>query len=155
VMAGPSLSTFDHWVASAVPNCPRFVNLAPFADTEKRDFLASATVVVQPSRVESLGLILLEAWANQKPVIAADIAVSRELITDSRGGSLVSFGNAQQLAAEIEALLSNPSLRQIMGSTGQKKALEYEGNALWRRNAEEFEHIAAAGIQSKKRDREQ
>ncbi len=155
VMAGPSLSTFDHWVASAAPNCPRFVNLPPFADTEKRDFLASATVVVQPSRVESLGLILLEAWANLKPVIAADIAVSRELITDSGGGALVPFGNAQQLAAEIEALLSNSSLRQTMGAAGQKKALEYEGNTLWRRNAEEFERIAAAGMQSKKRNHPQ
>ena len=38
------------------------------------------TVVAQPSRVESLGLVLVEAWANAKPVIAADIEVSRHLV---------------------------------------------------------------------------
>jgi len=145
VMAGASLSAFDDWVAGAASNYPRFLNLPPFADTEKRDLLASAAVVAQPSRVESLGLVLLEAWANQKPVIAADIAVSRELITDSGGGALVPFGNPQQLATQIEAFLHDPELCQAMGANGQKKAFEYEGSTLWRRNAEAFERVVAAG----------
>ncbi len=144
VMAGSSLSAFDDWLASAAANCPRFVNLPSFADNEKRDLLASATVVAEPSRVESLGLVLLEAWANQKPVIAADIAVSRELITESGGGTLVPFGNAQQLATQIARLLSDAGLRQAMGDGGRKMALQYDGNILWRRNAEEFEHVVAA-----------
>jgi glycosyltransferase involved in cell wall biosynthesis len=101
--------------------------------------------------VESLGLVLLEAWANQKPVIAADIAVSRELVTESGGGVIVPFGNAQQLALEIENLLGNPGLRQTMGAGGHKKALEYEGNTLWRRNAEEFERVATAGMRPQER----
>ncbi len=150
VMAGPSLSAFDDWVASAVQNCPRFLNLPAFADTDKRDFLASATIVAQPSRVESLGLVLLEAWANQKPVIAADIAVSRELVTESGGGAIVPFGNAQQLALEIERLLNNPDLCHTMGLGGERMAFKYEGNTLWQRNADEFEKVAAAGPRQKK-----
>ncbi len=146
VMAGASLSAFDDWVANAAPNYPRFVNLPPFTDNEKRDLLASATVVAQPSRVESLGLVLMEAWANQKPVIAADIAVSRELITESGGGTLVPFGNARQLATQIESLLNDAGLRETMGTGGRKTALEYDGNILWRRNAEEFERVASAGM---------
>jgi glycosyltransferase involved in cell wall biosynthesis len=149
VMAGSSLSAFDDWVASAALNCPRFLNLPSFADNEKRDLLASSTIVAQPSRVESLGLVLLEAWANQKPVIAADIAVSRELVTQSGGGTLVPFGNAQQLAAQIETLLNDAGLRQTMGASARKTALEYDGNILWRRNAEEFERVVAAGPSSK------
>jgi glycogen synthase len=144
VMAGPSLSTFDQFVAQAAPDCPRFLNLPAFDDAEKRDFLASATVVAQPSRVESLGLVLLEAWANHKPVIAADIEVSRELVTGSGGGLLVSFGNSQQLAAEIEKLLADPQLREAMGKGGRKKALEYDGGTLWKRTLEEFEHVVGA-----------
>ena len=146
VMAGPSLSAFDDWVATAAQDCPRLVNLPPFADSDKRHFLASATVVAQPSRVESLGLVLLEAWANQKPVIAADIAVSRELISESGGGAIVPFGNAQQLELQIEKMLGDPDLRHSMGASGEKKALEYEGNTLWRRNAEVFEQVAKSGL---------
>jgi glycosyltransferase involved in cell wall biosynthesis len=144
VMAGPSLSTFDSYIAKAGSNCPRLLNLPPFADTEKRDFLASATVVAQPSRVESLGLVLIEAWANCKPVIAADIAVSRELIASSNGGVVVPFGNAQQLAAAIEKMLSDPELRQTMGASGYKKAMEYQGDTPWQRTSQEFERIVAA-----------
>ena len=135
------------------PASPRFLNLPPFADEEKRDLLASATVVAQPSRVESLGLVLLEAWANAKPVIAADIAVSRELVTESGGGAIVPFGDANALADEIEKLLANADLRRTMGLGGQKKALEYEGTDLWRRTAEEMERVVADSKHGRSADR--
>lgn len=142
VMAGPSLSAFDEWIAANAQGYPRFLNLPPFADEEKRDFLASATLSAQPSRVESLGLVLVEAWANYKPVIAADTAVAQELVAESQGGAVVPFGDAAQLAMEIEAMLSDPERRRTLGENGHKKALEYEGNRLWQRNLEVFEKVA-------------
>jgi glycosyltransferase involved in cell wall biosynthesis len=144
VMAGPTLSDFEEHLAANAPNDPRLLNLPPFADKEKRDLLASA-LVAQPSRVESLGLVMLEAWANAKPVIAADIAVSRELVTESGGGVIVPFGDAKALADEIGKLLANAELRRAMGLRGQKKALEYEGTHLWQRTSEEMERVAATG----------
>lgn len=142
VMAGPSLSTFDDFVANAGHNCPRLLNLPPFGDNEKRDLLASATIVAQPSRVESLGLVLIEAWANKKPVIAADIAVSRELITGCGGGVTVPFGDAEQLAAAIGKLLSDPASRQRMGAGGYGMAAQYDGETAWRRTTAELERVA-------------
>lgn len=149
VMAGPSLSAFDQYFAENAQGCPRLLNLPPFADDEKRDLLASATVVAQPSRVESLGLVLLEGWANFKPVIAADIAVSRELVTESAGGAIVPFGNAEQLAREIENMLADPELCSAMGRGGHEKAIEYEGSSLWRRTSEELERIVSASRAAK------
>ncbi len=142
VMAGPSLSAFDEWAAANAQGCPRFLNLPPFADDEKRDFLASATLSAQPSRVESLGLVLVEAWANYKPVIAADTAVAQELVGESQGGSIIPFGDAAQLATEIEAMLGDPERCRTMGENGHRKALEYEGSRLWQRNMEVFEKVA-------------
>jgi len=145
VMAGPSLSAFDEYMAAKAQGCPRLLNVPPFADQEKRDLLASATLVAQPSRVESLGLVMLEAWANAKPVIAADIAVSRELVTDTGGGVIVPFGDAKALADEIEKLLANAELRRTLGLRGREKAREYEGAHLWQRTSEEMERVAATG----------
>jgi glycosyltransferase involved in cell wall biosynthesis len=142
VMAGPSLHTFDDYVAQNASNLPRFTNLPPFADEQKRDLLAAADIVAQPSRVESLGLVLLEAWANAKPVIAADIAVSRELVTSCDGGVLVPFGDAKALAQQITRLLENEDLRRSMGQGGQVFAQSYDGDKLWPRYAEEFERLA-------------
>lgn len=141
VMAGPSLSTFDSYIAQAGKDCPRLVNLPPFADRDKRNFLASATIVTQPSRVESLGLVLIEAWANRKPVIAVDMGVSRELTTNSGGGVVVPFGIAQGLATEIERLLGDAESRQTMGDRGHEFALNYEGNACWQRTMGELERV--------------
>jgi glycogen synthase len=146
VMSGPSLSTFDNYIAQAGKDCPRLLNLPPFADQDKRNFLASATVVAQPSRVESLGLVLIEAWANRKPVIAVDMEVSRELITNSSGGTTVPFGNAQRLSDEIERMLNDPSSRQAMGDSGHQFALQYEGIACWQRTTSQLE--AALGVRA-------
>ncbi len=141
VMAGPSLSTFDAYIAAAGKSSPRLLNLPPFADREKRDLLASATIVAQPSRVESLGLVLLEAWANRKPVVAADIEVSRELVRSSGGGVTVSFGDAQHLAEELENLLRDPAARDAMGAGGYQKAADYEGDVPWSRFVAEFQRV--------------
>ena len=143
VLAGPSLSTFDSYFARAGKDCPRLLNLPPFADADKRNFLASATVVAQPSRVESLGLVLIEAWANRKPVLAIDMEVSRELITNSRGGITVPFGNAEKLATEIDRLLNDANLREAMGASGYEFALNYEGDTCWWRTASELERVAS------------
>ena len=142
VMAGPSLSTFDTFIASAGANCPHLLNLPPFAEEEKRDLLASATIVAQPSRVESLGLVLIEAWANRKPVVAAGIEVSRELIRASGGGVTVPFGDAQRLAQELERLLQDPAARERMGTSGHQKAMEYAGDAPWQRIAAQLEALS-------------
>lgn len=141
VMAGPSLSTFDSFLARAGAGCPRLLNLPPFADEEKRYLLASATIVAQPSRVESLGLVLIEAWANRKPVVAADIEVSRELVRSSGGGVTAPFGDAPCLAQAIEELLGDPAARERMGAGGFRKATEYEGDAPWKNFAEAFERL--------------
>jgi len=142
VMAGPSLHEFDQYLAQNAAGCPRLVNLGPFGDEERRNLLAAADIVVQPSRVESLGLVLLEAWANAKPVIAADIAVSRELVDGASGGSIVAFGDAQRLADEIARLLANSGLRIEMGMRGHIFAHNYDGDKLWMRNAEEIERVS-------------
>jgi glycogen(starch) synthase len=142
VMAGHSLSAFDEYLASQTQPLPRLVNLPAFDDGDKRDLLAAATVVAQPSRVESLGLVLLEAWANAKPVVAAAIEVSRELVETSGAGIVAPFGDSAALAVEIEKLLDDPELRREMGLLGQKAALAYDGRNLSVRNAEMFERVA-------------
>lgn len=141
VMAGPSLRGFDDYVAAKATSGGSFVNIPAFADELKRDLLAAADIVVQPSRVESLGLVLLEAWANAKPVIAADIAVSRELVESCGGGVLVPFGDTRALAHQIARLLADGVQRQSMGQRGQVFARSYNGDLRWPRYAEEFEKL--------------
>ena len=98
-------------------------------------------MVAQPSRVESLGLVLLETWANAKPVIAGDIGVSRGLVTESGAGVVVTFGDVKTLAQENEKLLADESLRRAMEVSRRKKALEYDGKDRWRRISQEMHRV--------------
>jgi len=121
-MVGSSLSEFDEHLRRHPPAGPRLLNLGPVSPGEKRDLLATATLLVHPSRVESLGLVYLEAWANGLPVIAADTPVSREVIAHGSDGLLVPFGDVAQLAGAIRRLLEEPELRRSLGLAGKKKA---------------------------------
>ena len=121
VLAGPSLSSFDMYLSQQTLHQDRLLSLGAFDDQEKRDLLAAADVVVQPSRVESLGLVVLEAWANQKPVIAADTPVARELVEPEHDGFLVKFGDPPALASAIAKLLSDSEISATMGFRGKEK----------------------------------
>jgi glycosyltransferase involved in cell wall biosynthesis len=120
-LVGNSTSEFDDYFSTCQVRPPRLLNLGTISDNEKRDLLAAASLLAHPSRVESLGLVYLEAWANGKPVIAADTAVSREVIAAETDGVLVPFGDAYALSVAISRLLADPGLRLAMGDAGQRK----------------------------------
>jgi len=121
VMAGSSLSEFDHFLRNQHVRPGRLLNLSFVSDEEKRDLLAATNILVHPSRVESLGLVYLEAWANAKPVIAANTPVSREVVAGENDGLLVPFGDSAALAGAIQRLLQNQQLCEFLGRNGQKK----------------------------------
>ena len=123
VLAGPSSRSFEEYLEASDSKFDRLLNLDPVTGQEKRDLLAAASVVVHPSRVESFGLVYLEAWANAKPVIAADTAVMGELIESDRDGLLVPFGEPKPLALAIQQLLDNQEERETRGLQDQKKCL--------------------------------
>lgn len=120
-LVGSSVTEFYEYMRSHPVNSSRLLSLGVVSAAEKRDLLAAASLLVHPSRVESLGLVYLEAWANKKPVIAADTAVSREVITAGRDGLLVPFGDPAALADAMRHLLDNPGLRDAMGEAGHHK----------------------------------
>ena len=130
VLSGSSTSPFERYL-SEQGKLPRLLNLAPVHEPEKRDLLAATDVLVHPSRVESLGIVYLEAWANSKPVIAADTAASRAVISREEDGLLVPFGDAEALAGAVQRLLSNSHQREVMGSAGRRKvAAHYTWEAI-------------------------
>ncbi len=95
--------------------------LGPVSDSLKQDLLAATDLFVMPSRVDSFGIVYLEAWAYGLPVIGCRAGGVPDVITDGRDGLLVDFGDQASLAAAIESLLDDPELRQSMGQQGRAK----------------------------------
>lgn len=80
-----------------------------------RKLMNQASIYVQPSYQEALGLALQEALFSGCPSIGSRTGGIPELIEDSKTGILVQPGNILQLSAALEKLISNPPLRHQWG----------------------------------------
>ncbi|MEX1158032.1 MAG: glycosyltransferase family 4 protein [Thermomicrobiales bacterium] len=124
-LAGPSLSSFERWYTGLSEDQRAGTRMLGVIDAnEKRDLLDAADIVALPSRTESFGIVFVEAWANRKPVIAADAGAVPELVRDGENGLLVPFGNVGATADAIERLLDDPELASRLGANGYALANE-------------------------------
>lgn len=85
------------------------------------DALAKADVFVLPSFAEGLPVVLMEAMAAGKPVIATQLAGVGELVEEGVSGFLVPAGDAESLAERIVRIAGDPALREKMGAAGQAR----------------------------------
>ena len=74
---------------------------------------------------ESFGIILLEAMAAGRPIVASDIDGYRGVLADGEEGLLVQPEDERRLADALVRLLKDPALRERMGRQGQAKAANY------------------------------
>ncbi|MBR58236.1 MAG: glycosyl transferase group 1 [Myxococcales bacterium] len=90
-------------------------------ESEKHRFLQSIDVLTVPAdATESFGLYVLEALANGVPVVGPDHAAFPEIFERTGGGVLVPPNDPQALARELQRILSEPDLRQSLGTTGRQ-----------------------------------
>jgi len=85
-----------------------------------------ADVVVLPSidRSEAFGIVLIEAMASGKPVIASNLPGVRSVIDFNINGFLVEPKNIKQLAEKINSLIYNHDVCRQFGQNGRTKVLE-------------------------------
>jgi len=89
-----------------------------------RPVMEAADVVVLPSNKETLGYVLMEAMALERPVVATRTGGIPELVEDGRTGRLVQPGNATELAGAIAELLRDPAKRRLWGAAGRSRVIE-------------------------------
>ena len=89
-------------------------------------YYKSADIFCSPATdKESFGLVLLEAMAMGKPVVASDIAGYAAVASDGVDGVLVRPRDDGALARAILGLLRDKPLRESMGAMGKIKAANF------------------------------
>jgi glycosyltransferase involved in cell wall biosynthesis len=101
-------------------NISAFVNFLGYK-SNPRAYMKEADIILIPSVSEAFGLVTLEAFSVEKPVVAFDVPALNELIVDYENGLLVKPFDTKELAEKIEILLTNPGLRKQLVENAKNK----------------------------------
>ena len=106
-----------------------FIGYASYNDLPR--YYKTSTVVCSPATGwESFGIVLLEAMAMGKPLVASNIPGYASVVTPGEDGLLVPRKSAKKLAKALITLIKDKSLQEKLGSKGKEKALQYDWESL-------------------------
>ncbi len=117
VLAGPEMPNFRVFWKTFAPK-DRVTRLGVLSDEQKRDFLAGIDAFALPSRCDSFGLVLLEAWANGKPNLVYPAGGPAEIVRHEVDGLHAACGDVAELAAQLRRLVADAALRRALGDNG-------------------------------------
>ncbi len=135
-----------------------FTGMLPYDELPR--YYKTADIFCSPAiGGESFGIVLLEAMAVGKPIVATSIEGYASVITHGREGLLVPPKNDKELACALLSLISDEPLRRQMGAQGVLTAQDYDWSKVarrvldyyvrilseppWRRHFPEYEAISA------------
>jgi len=123
---------YERYVARTGLKDVVFVGLVSYDDLPR--YYQTADVFCAPAiGSESFGIILLEAMALGKPIVASNIEGYASVISHGVDGLLVPPADKDKLAQALISLLNDEALRQEMGARGRIKALEHSWEHIARR----------------------
>lgn len=132
--------------------CREIARSSPFADqiqftglvTDVGAYYRKCTVVVHASiEPEPFGMVLIEAMAEARPVVASVLGAPSEIIQDGIDGYLVDPKDSDAMASRIIKLLAEPALARDMGIRGHQKVLtQYDPTVAARRFERLYTEVA-------------
>ena len=127
---------FEAAVPAAVRDHVHFVGRVPSADLPR--WYATGDIFVSPATGgESFGIVLVEAMASGKPVVASDIPGYRCVVSPDRNGLLAPPGDPERLAHALASLALDPARQAELARRGRERALEFA----WPRVADQIEKV--------------
>ena len=127
---------FEAQVPAATRRFVHFVGHVASADLPR--WYATADVFVSPaSGHESFGIVLLEAMAAGRAVIASDIPGYRSVVNPDQDAVVFEPGNVAELARALVGLANDPARRAVLAERGRARALEFA----WPRVTEQIEAL--------------
>ena len=85
-----------------------------------RTLMELSDVIVVPSRIDGMPLVVLEAQALGKPVVASAVGSVPEMIQDNESGFLCEPGDVSAFCQRILELFQSPEKRAAMGAAAQQ-----------------------------------
>ena len=102
-----------------IPKSPKIRHLGFLSDEEKYALISGCTVLLMPSRYESLAIVVLEAWAMGRPILANGACRVLEGQCRRSGGGLL-YRDYAEFRIALRLLVQRPDLRRGLGESGRQ-----------------------------------
>lgn len=106
-----------------------------------RDVFDDCSVVVLPSASEGFGICALEGMAHGRPVIVSDGAGSSDCVRHGVDGYVVTAGDPDAIAENIDWLKNRPEFVKSMGKRAGESAKQYSWENIRRQYVEYFNNL--------------
>ena len=107
-------------------------------------YYASADIYCSPATgQESFGIVLLEAMACGKPIVASAIEGYMGIVKNGEQGLLFPRRDAQSLASTLATLVERPEYARRLGETGRRLVEQYRWQVVARQVESYYYHCIA------------
>ena len=104
--------------------------------------LAEVDVFALPSWTEGMPLVVLEAMAQRRPVVATPVGGTPEVVLDGETGLLIPPRDPDALAEALRRLLADNDLRRRMGDAGYERVrTRFSADAMTSRMLEVYDEV--------------
>ena len=121
------------------------VLLGTVDDAELPEWYGAADALAFPSVKEGWGLAVLEAMSAGLPVVATDIPVFREYLTDGQDALLVPPGDPAALAAAMRAVVVDQAQREKLRAGGREVAARFTWESTAAQHLRIYDRLAGCG----------
>lgn len=134
----------------AAPSIRHRVSFTGFVSTGNLPrYYASADVFCSPAvGSESFGIVLIEALASGKAVVASDITGYRSVVRNQQDGVLVEPKNPLAIAKAVIELAKNPDQRHRYEVAGRKRAEEFAWSSVTSKIEAVYERVVQTGLRT-------
>lgn len=119
----------------------QFLGEVPNSDIPK--LLSSCEFFLLPSRSEPFGIVLLEAMAFGRAILATNVGGIPEFVVNGQNGVLIPSCNSDILASEIVQMLVDEETRSRLGMNGMKWVRQFDYPMLVLKYEQLFEKVLA------------
>jgi glycosyltransferase involved in cell wall biosynthesis len=113
-------------------------------ELERVNIVQASDIALLPSYGEALPMVLIEASACARPVVATDVGGAREVVSNGISGMLIPPGQIAAIGIAVVDLLRDPLRRTRMGQAGRILVEDHFKMYVWARRLADIYAAAVA-----------
>ena len=94
------------------------------SNDEKLQLISTSQALVFPSLCEGFGLVILEAFSQERPVLVSNIRPMSDIVTHEKNGYVLDPHDEHVWAEHLIKIIKKPSEASMMGKNGSKLLVE-------------------------------